>query len=332
MAFSLPNKKVATTWLFFALIFSAAGLSLWYMLSEQVGELAPSKSYNAKGSNLALIQQVAEQDSDGDGLKDWEETLWKTDSDKADSDGDGTSDGDEVKVGRDPMKAGPADKLDTATISMGSTTSSTELNDTQVFSRQLFAEYLRLQQQDGGEITEASQQYLVDTFLSKVPEAAPIKIYKRIDLKIVQGSSNVELKAYMNAMGRVLKNNPANAENELVILKRALDNNDKSELKKIDRAIAGDAATIKGFLAVPVPDTLVDLHLNILNDFQASDESIKGLRKIFEDPIVTIANLSAYSKRTEMLETSIQAMINTFVKKGIIFTQTDDGYLFMHVI
>ena len=45
-------------------------------------------------------------DSDHDGLRDWEEVLWKTDSKIADTDGDGTNDGDEVKAGRNPLIAG----------------------------------------------------------------------------------------------------------------------------------------------------------------------------------------------------------------------------------
>lgn len=334
MALSLPSKKIATTWFFLALALSAVVISLWIMVKEQVKDLAPTKSYAIKTPNMAIIAQAAEQDSDHDGLKDWEEVLWKTDPHNPDTDGDGTSDGEEVREGRNPTKAGPNDKLDTSIASSTSNMLSTEgLTDTQVFSRQLFAEYLKLQQQDGGQISEASQQYLIDNFLTKVPEATPLKIYTRKDIKITQGNSTADLKAYANAMGRVLKNNPAKgAENELVILKRAIDNNDKSELKKIDASIAGDASTLKGFLTVSVPESLVGQHLNIINNFGATDESIKGLRKIFDDPITTISNLSAYNRRTDMLKNSIQSMINEFVQKGIIFSPKDDGYLFMHVI
>ena len=45
-------------------------------------------------------------DSDGDGLRDWEEEVWGTDPNKVDSDGDGVDDGQEVKDDRDPAKNG----------------------------------------------------------------------------------------------------------------------------------------------------------------------------------------------------------------------------------
>ena len=51
---------------------------------------------------LALI----DKDSDSDGLKDWEETLWKTDPKNPDSDGDSYLDGLEVKNGYSPSGAG----------------------------------------------------------------------------------------------------------------------------------------------------------------------------------------------------------------------------------
>ena len=52
-----------------------------------------------------------DKDTDGDGLKDWEELLWKTDPNKMDTDGDGTPDGEEINLGRNPLKAGPNDKI-----------------------------------------------------------------------------------------------------------------------------------------------------------------------------------------------------------------------------
>ena len=49
-------------------------------------------------------------DSDGDGLLDWEESLWGTDPLKYDTDGDGTSDKDEINQNRDPLVPGPNDE------------------------------------------------------------------------------------------------------------------------------------------------------------------------------------------------------------------------------
>ncbi|HBV01263.1 MAG TPA: hypothetical protein DEF00_02605, partial [Candidatus Taylorbacteria bacterium] len=63
-------------------------------------------------------------DSDGDSLKDWEETLRGTNPQNPDSDGDRTFDGEEVIKSRNPLLAGPNDliKEKTAAIKSGSET------------------------------------------------------------------------------------------------------------------------------------------------------------------------------------------------------------------
>ena len=44
-------------------------------------------------------------DTDGDGLKDWEELLWKTDSNKIDTDGDGTNDNEEISLNKKSVES-----------------------------------------------------------------------------------------------------------------------------------------------------------------------------------------------------------------------------------
>jgi hypothetical protein len=51
------------------------------------------------------------KDSDSDGLKDWEEGLYKTDSLNPDTDGDGYLDGEEINSGHNPVVKGPGDNL-----------------------------------------------------------------------------------------------------------------------------------------------------------------------------------------------------------------------------
>ncbi len=54
-------------------------------------------------------QQQLLEDQDGDGLKNWEEVIWKTDPQNPDTDGDGVGDGEEIKQGRDPLVKGGGD-------------------------------------------------------------------------------------------------------------------------------------------------------------------------------------------------------------------------------
>ncbi len=56
-------------------------------------------------------QKVSCLDADSDGLCTHDESLWKTDPNKADTDSDGFEDGGEVLAGHNPTKAGPDDFL-----------------------------------------------------------------------------------------------------------------------------------------------------------------------------------------------------------------------------
>lgn len=52
------------------------------------------------------------KDSDGDGLKDWQEMqIYKTEACKPDTDGDGYLDGEEIAAGYDPTKKAPGDEM-----------------------------------------------------------------------------------------------------------------------------------------------------------------------------------------------------------------------------
>ena len=75
-----------------------------------------SLSQSEKDEKSAYFQNIFEKDSDNDGLKDWEEVLWKTDPNNPDSDKDGVSDGEEIKINRNPAKPGPNDELDDASL------------------------------------------------------------------------------------------------------------------------------------------------------------------------------------------------------------------------
>lgn len=71
---------------------------------------------NSKPLDASIVQQYAPRtildDTDGDGLSNRDENLWRTDWRNPDTDGDGFKDGEEVLSGHDPTKPGPNDFLD----------------------------------------------------------------------------------------------------------------------------------------------------------------------------------------------------------------------------
>lgn len=87
-----------------AVLFAVIALvlcGLWYLGNRTLRE-HPSPT----ASSTALAVRVNQPDTDGDGLRDWEEELWGTQKNNPDTDGDGVNDGEEVVRGTDPRVAG----------------------------------------------------------------------------------------------------------------------------------------------------------------------------------------------------------------------------------
>ena len=107
----LPSKKFILTVI--SVLF-ACGLvfgAFWYANTSKQGAKVISPE-----EKKMTDQTFIEKDSDNDGLKDWEEIIWKTDPNNADADGDGIKDGDEVKANRNPLVKGPNDSLIEKTV------------------------------------------------------------------------------------------------------------------------------------------------------------------------------------------------------------------------
>lgn len=90
----------------FLAIFVVLGLGVALYFGVRRGDDGEGNAARPDISGRARAAQIAAltRDQDGDGLRDWEEAIFRTDPQKADTDGDGTIDGEEIKQGRDPLK------------------------------------------------------------------------------------------------------------------------------------------------------------------------------------------------------------------------------------
>ena len=84
-----------------------------------IGGLVFVLKYSDKESLLGTKYEENLKDSDNDGLKDWEEELYKTDPHNPDTDGDGYLDGEEVNSGHNPLVKAPGDKLSFYPLPLG---------------------------------------------------------------------------------------------------------------------------------------------------------------------------------------------------------------------
>ncbi|MCR4330501.1 MAG: thrombospondin type 3 repeat-containing protein [Patescibacteria group bacterium] len=323
----LPSKKLLLMILSVVLV---GGGVFW------VASIGKNKSQNSsfaresvKVTDLAL--SYTEQDIDGDGLKDWEESLWGTDVKNPDTDGDGTSDGDEVAAKRDPNIAGPDDvyvEQDIQTKTEGQVTSTEDLSQTALLAREYFATIINLKESGNFNAETVSQlsESLVQNFAGENSIGAK---RSKSDLFLTEDNSTESLRTYGNTMGTIVKKYAGyNLPNELVVVADALETQDESKLKKLDRSIEVHKALIAEFTAVRVPLDAANIHLALINTYIATEQSIEQMNTMFADPLVGMLGINSYTTHTESLDKIFADLRSYFPSRGVFFEKKESGYVF----
>ena len=281
------------------------------------------------------LQKNSQRDNDADGLLNWEETLWGTDQNNPDSDGDGTKDGEEAKQNRNPLKSGPDDKL--STVGSGNSGAKTgsgtnvelETTETAKVGRDLFASYLEAKRLGMPLDANTQKQIIQQAFLNK-SIGVEFKQYAPANVIIVADS---DYKKYGNDLGLAFQAGATqNSVSEIEILNKALTEENPVEITKLDPIISGYSAILNKLTIVATPRELVEQHLELLNSVSRVLANIKGLRLMFEDPMVGLAGVSNYYKDIESFKTAIGNIKSVFDGMGVTFGQGENGYIFVRTI
>jgi len=286
----------------------------------------------------AIMQQNNSVDTDGDGLQDWEETLWGTDPKNPDTDGDGTNDGDEIKAGRNPLvkntaqQGAPANDFQassTVSSALANSTSTDNLTSTDLFSRAFFTNYMRLKSQ-GITMSSSTEQEIIDQTLGSGDYELPQpKIYMMSDIHTTASNDTASLRAYGNALAKAaIDRTPKQKyDNETVVLQKALADNDPSELSGLDLIIDTYTKLLNDYLTMPVPSNMAVMHLELVNSISAILTDQKAMRNVFNDPVVTYVRENDFPNDVTSMITTLRGMRTYFGQNGISFEQTENGYV-----
>lgn len=282
-------------------------------------------------SDNPLLKQVADLDSDKDGLRDWEERLWKTSTMSKDSDGDGTSDGDEVATNRNPLVKGPNDSIrDTIDLTESLTPESLEgLTATERVAREFFVEYMSYKQ-GGKALSKEEQEALLQfTLKNSVEEEVIGKTYTEKDIVPSATNDTLAYELYGNSIGSSILRNSFKTENELALLERALRTQNVDDLVTIGKISDGYRAMISDFLQIPVPKDLVNSHLTLLSDMDTIAIALHNMTLVTSDPVqslLSVANYDAYVRNLLNTVENIQAVLQL---NGAVFGPEETGTILM---
>jgi len=250
-----------------------------------------------KGPLSAMFLKQDAIDSDGDGLKDWEETLWKTDPQNRDTDEDETPDGEEVQVGRDPVKPGPDDKLSERLIPIAGENQASE-SETESLSKRFFAEYLSLKKE--GNLDQAAKDNLIDSFVENLPEGESADAYEISDLALMGDNSYQTLESYGNKLRAVIiEHSGASVESDASIISRVMKSEDDGFLEDLQENISLYEDTLADLKILKVPSDVAKDQLALMNSIADIKKILEEIMQSPKDPVLALAALKRYPQTGE---------------------------------
>lgn len=265
---------------------------------------------------------VFDKDTDEDGLPDWEEKLYGTDMNNPDTDGDGTTDGEEIRLGRNPAKTGPDDKL-AYLEDPHFATSSTDISG---IKKEFFAKYL---QDESAQIREATFRSLIKKEFNPklvVPQN------QLVDLNITSDNSKEALHEYGNVFGKLIldKYTKPTSRKEEDILADATKQKTDAALQELQLP----AITYRNFAsdlkAMKVPSSLASSHLLIVNGYQGMSMGLLNMLHLFTQPIQGSGGYTAYTKGYADVTEGYAGIIVLFAKQGVTFDKEEPGAMFQY--
>lgn len=265
----------------------------------------------------SVVAEEIDKDSDNDGLKDWEESLWGTDPNNPDTDKDGAPDGQEVKENRNPLLAGDGktDKIENLkpkksppdqeqTMQLPSTL-------TEAFGQEFFSEYMRLKQGSGEKLGEDDKTGLVNYLMSALNNFQnKTSDYSKSDIKIASADDENSIKEYNNNLTLIIKKyfDPLPKTELMAIFAKALEENKENELNKLEPTANAFRNTAREIVSLSAPPSLADSHLKLANYFNNIAQEINGMQKFFKDPMQALLALKQYQTDSEQTYSILQSL------------------------
>lgn len=322
------NWRVITAGLFSVVIIVGA-----YWLARSPSNVAEASA------ETALLQAIATRDSDADGLPDWEESLYGTDSHITDTFSLGMTDGEAVARGLVVPKA--IANISTASSSPmsldeeGLPPAPKEGTLTALFAENFFTLFMAKKAENGGgDLTESQMSEVASQSLASLASiVAPAPDYKSAKDITVSGEGADTMKEYaVNAEAILAKNRPNTTTSEINYLKSALVDNDDTAYTHIASIAKAYRDTAVGLSALSAPKELAPAHLDLMNATMRVSGITSDFAKANTDPLATMLALQQYPKAVLDLGNAFIDIGKIYADSGISLGAGEQGASFVNLI
>lgn len=246
-----------------------------------------------------------EADPDNDGLKNWQEKIYKTDTRNPDTDGDGYLDGEEVGSGYDPAISSPNDALE-----------GTDTNQPRPLPKNLtdYLAQILTQKISSGEIAPAKgekldsndpntpyNQEILQEALAQInlraKEYFVLPEIKIADIKVHSSpTTNEIIGAYISTMSRTVSRSEGVKQlnkSEATIIQETIKNKDVTEINVLLMSVQKNIIDTKN---VTAPQGFEKLHAQQIALLMLEEKILDAVKHFDQDPATAIAGLETYQQ------------------------------------
>ena len=223
--------------------------------STQTGELIVGER------NTIARGYIATNDQDEDGVPDWQQALRTT----------------------DPLEL---DELASSTYTTPDTL-------TDQFAVDLMNQMIQSKQ--FGEFGDSPDELIAKANDDLVAQAADT-LYTTGDILVSDTDSVSAIRNYANRVAAIALEFgiPADTQNEVLILEKAIQTNNAGVLTELTVIEASYDNMIQAMLVTPVPKPLARQHLDLINAYHAILKDVQAFAAAFEDPLLALLRLQRY--------------------------------------
>ncbi len=256
------------------------------------------------------VASEPDSDPDNDGLKNWEEEVYKTDPRDPDTDKDGYLDGEEVLSGYNPLIKAPNDALESTDTSIPRPLPS-NLTDrlSQIISEKIQAGEIRPISDPNTAPDSAllNNEDILNEALFQIAEKAEkdfiLPSISDSEIKISKETTTKNsLVSYIANISFILNNDEVLKKidlSEAEIIQKTVEKKDKKDIKTVINFYEQNIEKIK---KIEVPKELVDLHKKQIAIFELTTKILKAVENFENDPASATAAVDKYSDLKDIIK------------------------------
>ncbi len=295
-------------------------------------------------SITAALQAIATKDSDGDGLPDWEETLYGTNPHKVDTFGLGMTDGEAVAKGlilpiaATPSATATSSNQTSAIQTASSTSSNTTLSTnsfTAQFTKDFFIAYLAEKTANGNKALSKKQTTAIAlNVMQNMSNQDALVNYRTLSQINISGSGTKALRSYAATAQKALSTDTLSEQKwAFTYLQEVMSGSSTSteavaHISNISHMYAKGAAILA---QISVPKEAAQAHLNLINAYGHMATITGHMAKFNTDPLLTFLAITRYKTNILELAQAYVELGNVFRTAGVTLTTGSPGASFVNV-